>query len=107
MSAQGSEFNTNGLSVQDFDCGDGIPALTFSSGDSGTGSVTPAAGGLTPAAEPKISIRVFALAAGVLTQILIGIIVALGGNAVVGVVAAITVLTCSLILVLAEATDKT
>lgn len=100
MSVQGNEFD-----AQAFDCGDGVPALTISNGTAGTAYDTGGSAGLAPGPEPKISIRVFALAASVLTQILIGIIVALGGNAVVGVFAAITVLTCSLILVIAEASN--
>lgn len=100
MSVQDSEFN-----AQTFDCGDGVPALTISNGNAGTAYDIGGGRGAAVASEPKISIRVFALAASVLTQILIGIIVALGGNAVVGVVAAITVLTCSLILVIAEASN--
>lgn len=95
--------NGNALNAGDFDCGDGVPALTIIHGNAGDSSSIGGHTGLGNSPEPKISIRVFALAASVLTQILIGIIVALGGNAIVGVVAAITVMACSLILVIAEA----
>jgi hypothetical protein len=105
MSVQGNDFDAGAFNAQAFDCGDGVPALIISNGDAGAGFDSGGSGGLAATPEPKISIRIFALAASVLTQILIGLIVAVGGNAVVGIFAAITVVTCSLILVIAEASD--
>lgn len=93
----------NTLQAGDFDCGDGVPALSIlptsdsafqGPGDDQTKPTNP---------EPQVSVKVFALAASVLTQIVIGVIIALGGNAVVGAVAAVTILLCSLLLVIAEA----
>lgn len=52
---------------------------------------------------PSGGMRFFALTLSILTQILIGVIVALGGNPIVGAIAALTVTFCSLLLVIAEA----
>lgn len=85
-----------------FDCGDGAPALQIID-DTTAGPTALATKPAEAEQAPTITITMFVAAAAVLTQLLIGGAVIFGADPVVGIVAAITVLTCSLTLIVGNA----
>ncbi len=87
--------------VLNFDCGDGVPALVTQPRESGERIYRRPDDQL-----PQISAGVFALIATIFGQLLIALVVALGGNPVVGIVAALTLLACGLCLVVAHAINQ-
>lgn len=82
------------------DCGDGVPTLTLVNQEPVRSRDEPRT------AMPRVTAAGFAIGVTVFGQLLIGMAVAGGGSAVVGVVAAVMLLLCGLALVAAETVNR-
>jgi hypothetical protein len=84
--------------TESLDCGDGVPALTLE-----RPADRPRPFPADDLRRPHVTARVFAIAATALGQLLIAISVAVGGSALIGVMAALTLLVCGLGIVATDA----
>ena len=87
--------------AKDLDCGDGVPALTLVPREPRT-----EAGKEVGWNGPRVTAKLFGLAATIAGQLLIGIAVLAGGDPLIGGFAAVILAMCGLALILTDAVNR-
>ncbi|MGB5760812.1 MAG: hypothetical protein WBM50_28110 [Acidimicrobiales bacterium] len=87
--------------AKELDCGDGVPALTLAPREPQA-----EAGNDSGWSGPKVTAKLFGLAATIAGQLLIGIAVLAGGSPLIGAFAAVILAVCGLAMILTDAVNR-